>query len=707
MAAKILGLGLPGWIGVGAVGGLAAGIMGGESCKVLQPVGTAYVMLLESVVYPYLISSLLHGLGQLSPATALRLFKRSCPFYLSVWVLTLGAAYLLSLSFPALPLPPVIDATLPDRAGPDLLQLILPGNIFHDLANNYVPAVVVLSVFFGVALQNAPGKTKLLDLLALLRTCCVKIWNWIVNLAPLAVFAMFAVTAGTMKMDKLEGLIIYVVLFLAATFFLAFVILPMAMSALLPTRYTEVLAELRGALVLSLVTTLSVVALPFIQQAAEKLASENGIDDEHKGEIIETSLAISYPLGQLGNLFVYFFILFAAFNSRTTLEGMEQLALPLMTLFSCIGSPTSTVNAVDFLGQWLNLPGQPLDLYVETMVITRYGQVALSVMGFAFLTYTMTFNYYERLKVAAPRLAFSALLAVLCVAGLGFGGHGLLSDFLDRPNDNHLELSLPQQITSGVTVKVYKTRREFFTDYPEPGLKPGESVVDRIQRTNTLLVGYAPGIIPFTYFNKRGDLVGYDIACAYNLAKALNAKLVLAPITFNLIKQEAKDGVFDIIMGGVFVTEERMRWGVFCQPYYQSPMGLIVPSERAKEFTDMAAIRQMPGLTIAVFDDPLMFDLARRLFPEARQQVVGSLGYDDLPSATGWSAALWTFGEASIWAMAHPGYTAVKPKDMGAVMLVSYYLAKDSAQMQQMLNGWLNLRKADGFLARQREYWMK
>jgi proton glutamate symport protein len=40
----------------------------------LRPVGQVYVMLLEVAVYPYLICSLLHGLGSMASAQAWKLF---------------------------------------------------------------------------------------------------------------------------------------------------------------------------------------------------------------------------------------------------------------------------------------------------------------------------------------------------------------------------------------------------------------------------------------------------------------------------------------------------------------------------------------------------------------------------------------------------------------------------------------------------------
>ncbi|MCB2226283.1 MAG: cation:dicarboxylase symporter family transporter [Desulfarculaceae bacterium] len=696
---------LAGWIGIGAAGGIATGVLAGESCRVLQPIGNAYVMLLESVVYPYLISSLLHGLGRLSPAMALRLLKKSWPFYLAAWFGVLGAILLLGQAFPSSPPAFMVDNAAQVRGGPDFLQLILPGNIFQDLANNYVPAVVLLSVFFGVAIQSIKGKERALEILALVRAACVKIWGWVVKLAPVAVFAMFASTVGTTELAQAGGLLVYVGLFLAACGLLAFWALPMAIASLMPLRYREVILLLRNALTLALVTTLSVVALPYIQEAAEKLAQANKIDDPERGEIIETSLAVNYPLGQLGNFFVYFFMLFAAFYSRTALSGVEELALPFMTLFSCFGSPTSTVNAVDFLGSWLRLPGSPTDLYVETMMVTRYGQVALSVMGFAFLTFLMTFNFYGKIKPRLGRLLGALGITAGALVLLAWGGHVMFKDILTQPQENYLAFRLPTSVTQGIKARFYESQAQFLREHPKAALQPGQSVLHRIQSTQTLRVGYGRDIVPFAYRNDQGELVGYDVACAYNLARALNVKLAFVPVVYENLEQDVKAGIMDIWMGGVYVMENRMLWGAFSSPIFHSPMALIVPSGRVKEFADMARIKKHKHLTLALFDNPAMRTLGQRLFPWAKQILVP--GYDQLPKTKDWDAALWTLEQGGVWASSHPGYSAVRPKDLGAVIVFAYLMPKDSSQMRELVNHWLQMRRADGFLAQQRAYWIE
>ena len=66
------------------------GVFVGDYARFLQPIGQLYVMLLEVAVYPYLICSLLHGLGSMSPRQAWKLFTSGCRFYVALWIVTFG-----------------------------------------------------------------------------------------------------------------------------------------------------------------------------------------------------------------------------------------------------------------------------------------------------------------------------------------------------------------------------------------------------------------------------------------------------------------------------------------------------------------------------------------------------------------------------------------------------------------------------------------
>ena len=86
---------LPLLVLIGGALGISIGSFSPALTAFLQPFGDAYIRLMEVVVLPYLISSLLLGLGRLSPATALRQAQEHVrsqekwkhPYYWAAWVL--------------------------------------------------------------------------------------------------------------------------------------------------------------------------------------------------------------------------------------------------------------------------------------------------------------------------------------------------------------------------------------------------------------------------------------------------------------------------------------------------------------------------------------------------------------------------------------------------------------------------------------------
>jgi proton glutamate symport protein len=71
---------------------------------------------------------------------------------------------------------------------------------------------------------------------------------------------------------------------------------------------------------------------------------------------MRTNISVAYPLGQLGNFFVYLFIVFAFFYNGVVADTLEVWLLPLVSLLSCVGSPTSSVDAVAFLRNGWSCP---------------------------------------------------------------------------------------------------------------------------------------------------------------------------------------------------------------------------------------------------------------------------------------------------------------------------------------------------------------
>lgn len=87
---------------VGLAAGVAVGLFFGERAALLQPVADVYIRAMQMTVLPYLVLTLIGGLGQLDHATARRLGGRA----LALVALLLGLAcvviVVVPLAFPVL-----------------------------------------------------------------------------------------------------------------------------------------------------------------------------------------------------------------------------------------------------------------------------------------------------------------------------------------------------------------------------------------------------------------------------------------------------------------------------------------------------------------------------------------------------------------------------------------------------------------------------
>ena len=687
---------------IGGLAGLLAGLFFGDYCGVLRPIGFAYVMLLEAAVYPYLICSLLHGLGSLEPAKAWRLFTRGWVFYVASWVITFGGLLLLAQAIPPVSAPIMEDGEGAASAS-GLLALLIPSDLFTALTRNYVPAVVVFCIFYGVAIQTVKDKAPFLSVLEAVRLASLRFWNWIVELAPLGIFALFAVTAGTTAFRDLVNLSVYLALFLLGAAVLAFVALPAVVSALVPVGVREFVREMRAGLAIAALTTLSVAALPFVTEATKKLAQQNGIEDRERDDVIRTNLSVAYPLGQLGNFFVYFFVLFAAYYYKAPIHHAEQVLLPGVTLLSGFGSPTSAVNAVTFLQQWLALPASTTELYVELQTITRYGQVVASAMAFGFLSVLVTFSYFGKLRVRPSRLVAGLAVSAVAMATVTWAGreaHGHLAGSATL----HRTFTLDPALTRSVAATVYTSVADYQARSRAGASDEGGNTIARIQSTGQLRVGYNASIVPFCYLNDAGQLVGYDVAQAYDLARSLNVRLAFIPFQWHELERDLVAQRFDIAMSGIYATTERLSRLSASQPYFQSPLALFMPESRARRFRTREQILAMDGVKIGVFNDPVLRPLLARVLPNAEIVVVPD--YRVLPDFSKIDAAIWTLEQAASLARRHPGITAVVPKDFGNPFLFTYLMPPNSGEMVTFVDYWLTLRKADGFRDRDFDYWI-
>ncbi|HFC46647.1 MAG TPA: cation:dicarboxylase symporter family transporter, partial [Dissulfuribacter thermophilus] len=139
--------------------GVFAGIFLGEPAGKLNILGNIYIKLLQMTVIPYILVSLIGGLGRLDMKMARYVGTRGGGLILFLWTLAVLTLLFLPLAYPKWTSASFFSSSLVvEKKGINLLDLYIPANPFYAMANTIVPAIVVFSIFLGVAMITVNNK---------------------------------------------------------------------------------------------------------------------------------------------------------------------------------------------------------------------------------------------------------------------------------------------------------------------------------------------------------------------------------------------------------------------------------------------------------------------------------------------------------------------------------------------------------------------
>jgi polar amino acid transport system substrate-binding protein len=94
-----------------------------------------------------------------------------------------------------------------------------------------------------------------------------------------------------------------------------------------------------------------------------------------------------------------------------------------------------------------------------------------------------------------------------------------------------------------------------------------KSTIEKILQRGELRVGFESGYVPFEMTNKKGKFIGFDMDYARRLAKEMGVKFVPVNTDWAGIIPSLMTDKFDIIMGGMTITQERNLKVNFANPY--------------------------------------------------------------------------------------------------------------------------------------------
>jgi Na+/H+-dicarboxylate symporter len=421
--------GLSAQIVIGLVLGAFTGIFFGERAAVLQPLADVYIRLMQMTVLPYLVLTIIVGLGRMEAAEAKRLALRGALLLLLFWTLTLAVVGLMPLTFPSVENASFFSSSLLEpRQALALHEIYIPSNPFHAMANAIVPAVVLFSCAVGAALIGVAGKGALLDNLRTLEQAVVRVTRFVIALTPIGVFAIAAVAAGTLDLATLQRLEVYLVAFAVAALLLCFVILPLAVAALTPFSYREVVGVSKDALLTAFVASSVFIVLPILVERAAELMERHRLKSPEAISAVEVLVPMAFTFPNPGKLLTLLFVPFAAWLTGDPLDGAGYAAL-----FGA-GLPAYFAKAqvaLPFLLDVVRVPQDHFQLYIPTTIVTGKFDSMVSAMGLLAFALIGAAAMAGFLRSSPRRILGSAgIAAAALVAGL-LGTRAVLAATID------------------------------------------------------------------------------------------------------------------------------------------------------------------------------------------------------------------------------------------------------------------------------------
>jgi Na+/H+-dicarboxylate symporter/ABC-type amino acid transport substrate-binding protein len=683
----------------GVVAGAAVGLLIGERAMALQLVADAYIKVLQMTVLPYVTVSIVGGLGALDARTARALGLRVGLILVLFWVLALAAVLVFPLMFPPAQNASFFSTALIQEREPfDFLNLYIPANPFNSLANNVVPAVVLFSILVGVALIGVQEKARLLEVLGTATRAMSRATGFVVALTPYGVFAIASVVAGTLSVEDLGRLQVYLISYIAVSLLVSLWVLPGLVAALTPVPYRVLMSRNRDALVMAFMTTSVFAVLPLITERAKTLVRDYARVDAERAAATDIIVATSFNFPHTGKVLSLSFVLFAGWFADAGVPLAQYPRLAGAGVLAMFGNVNA---AIPFLLDLMRVPADTFGLFVTSAIVNaRFGALvaavhtlAMAVLGTCAVTETLTVNFRKLLRFAA----ITGLLAFVVIGGTRV----LLQSVLDRPYTKGTALANMGMLRDRGTATVFNRG-----DQPPALPAVTSSVLDRVRQRSLLRIGYLEDSLPYVFSNLRGELVGFDVEMALQLARDLGVGVEIVPVDRTVLETGLDSSVCDLIMSGVAVTAERAMRNQFSLPYLDETVAFVVPDYRMSEFSEWSNVRAMRRLRLGVPRASYFIQKVHDELPDVEIVPIDSMDDMFMQRDPPLDAIVATAERGSAYTLLHPEYSVAVPRPRPFKVPLAYVIAGRDTETAGLVNTWIELKRKDGTIDELFAHWI-
>lgn len=685
--------------------GVLTGLFLGEDATRLKLIGDIWIGLMQMTILPYVIVSLIVGLGQLDSALAKQLAFRGGLLLLLFWAIALLVITVMPMSFPVFE-----NATFYSAASKEVVEqfnpveLYIPSNPFNAMANTVIPAVVIFSSAVGVALIGMPKKNLFIESLATFLEALGRVTRFIVGLTPIGVYAIVAVAAGTMSWSEIARLEVYFVIYIVASLYLALWVLPVLISTLTPFKYNDLFRHSKEALLTAFFTQNVFIILPMLIDASRRLYHDYGLTTDDTDSLSEVIVPVTFNFPNTGKLLSLMFVPFAAWLAGSP---MEISSYPNFLLSGLASYFAKAQIALPFMLDLQKIPQDLFQLYNPTGIIngkfdalvSAMNLLAFSVIGTAALTGNLRINFMKLLRFT--------LLSIFLLALAVLGTRVFFEKVIDTDYDKDEVIMAMGLISPAVQTTVFDNRE----DAPlrrKPDMPENWSVFQQITHRGVLRAGYVPGRLPFTYKNDKDELVGFDIEILNLLASEMGVSLEFVPVNWDTLFEQINNDEVDIV-GTIPLTTPMLMNLELSDPYLDGALSLVVRDHRRKDFSQRKRLSALRELNIAYAGPSEYIKAAvESSMPSINitwKEIQNFAEFFEQKGDT-YDALIVESEVGAAWTLLHPEYTVLVPESSKLNMPLGFAVPLGQQKFAASLDRWLSAKKSSGDIQVAYDYWI-
>ena len=686
------GISLSTQILIGLTLGLLIGLFFGDKASVLAIVGKAYVGLIQMSILPYMVVSLMLGIGSLSYEKAGKLAITGGIVLVASWLLAFVIVFLMPLAFPSIEAGSFFSTSLVEFAEVDFIDLYIPVNPFSSLARTVVPAAALFSIAFGIALIGVENKQSLLDILDATSKTLSRIAMMVVKVTPIGVFAIAANAAGTLTIDQFGRLQSYIIPFIVGTLILTFWILPGLAAALTPFSYREILKSARDALTTGFITGNLFITLPMLVENARMLFEDRRLKNDDTDNYVEVLVPTSFNFPNIGKLLTLLFVLFAGWFVGKNIALTDYPGFAVLGLFTLFGGVDL---ALPFLLDQMQIPSDMYQLYVVTGVLNSWFATLLAVMNLFTFTLVAACAATGAVRINWSRIFRFAIISLVIFVAALLGTRFVLSEMVSK-EDLQRRTLMQSQIEDSKTADTKKAGSKDAVGQKSP--------LGSIIKRGKLRVGYHPENLPFSFVNDKGDLVGFDVELMHVLARELKVELEFIRWTYETVMKDLDQNKFDIAIGGLIVNLDRIVKANFSNPYMNMTTAVVVKDHRRNQFKSWRLIDKEPIIRLGVVGEKRAENLKTEL-PNTEITLLETYSGFFKDNPKGVDALVISAEAGSAWTILYPAYSVVVPKPHQKAN-AAFAIPIDSLDFEDFVNDWLQMKTTSGIIDKLYNKWI-